>query len=236
MSSWCQSFRNLALCLSLWLPDSSKDTWDLATWEPRFKIHSWWVNTWWKLIVLYNKLRKTKLFNFYHDNLIVNMYKHAQPLDTIWWDGREQISPYQLFITTFGEAATPTKTTCFLPLLCTAGTLDTHQLTCLQDCCPGYRSLSKGPGLRGRFRRDTRGEGEGCCLLVGQLCFALAAWEADLYHVCGWIQTPTLRYQSCDWHHASSSTLHVFRDTGRPQQLRCDKPAHIEWEINLLQL
>ncbi len=157
MSPWCQSFRNLALCLSLWLPDSSKDTWDLATWEPRFKIHSWWVNTWWKLIVLYNKLRKTKLFNFYHDNLIVNMYKHAQPLDTIWWDGREQISPYQLFITTFGEAATPTKTTCFLPLLCTAGTLDTHQLTCLQDRCPGYRSLSKGPGLRGRFRRDTRG-------------------------------------------------------------------------------
>lgn len=97
------------------------------------------------------------------------------------------ISPYQLFITTFGEAAT-TKTTCFLPVLCTAGTLDTHQLTCIQDCCPGYRSLSKGPGLRGLFRRDTRGgEGEGCCLLVGQLCFALAAWEADLCQICGWI-------------------------------------------------
>lgn len=129
----------------------------------------------------------------FHDNLIVNTYKQANFLGygNLWTqfdrDVREKISPYQLFITTFGGAATPTKTTCFLPLLCTAGTLDTHQLTCIQDCCPGYQSLSKGPGLRGSFRRDRRGGrgGEACWLLDGQLCFALAGWEADLCHNSG---------------------------------------------------
>lgn len=239
-SPWCQSSRNLASCLSLWLPGSSKETWDLATWDPRFKVHSWWVgpvNTWWKLVVLYNKSRKTKVFNLFHDNLIVNMYKHARFLGkyNLWtqFDERRKrkISPYQLFITTFGGAATPTKTTCFLPLLCTAGTLDTHQLTCIQDCCPGYRSLSKGPGLRGSFRRDTRGGRRG--LLATRRPALLRPGSlggGSLPYLWADSQTPTLRYQGCDWHHASSYTLHVFRDTGRPQQLRRDVPAHIEWE------
>ncbi len=146
-------------------------------------------------------------------------------------DGREKICPYQLFITTFGGAATPTKTTCFLPLLCTAGTLDTHYLTCIQDCCPGYRSLSKGPGLRGSFRRDTGGGRRG--LLATRRPALLRPGSlggGSLPYLWADSQTPTLRYQGCDWHHASSYTSHVFRDTGRPQQLRRDVPAHIKLE------
>lgn len=82
-----------------------------------------------------------------------------------------------------------------------------HTSADIQDCCPGYQSLSKGQGLRESFRRDRRG--------------------ADLCHIWGRIHG----HLHCVTKAATDIMLPLTHCTFlETADLRSDVPAHIMWE------